>query len=175
MPDYTRATQVADIANGLIEKVDDHKPLNGVHIEFVWREKAPKSKGRLVLARARKVSGLNAFLANVSAGVPDRLANDDFFVVEVAVDTWERLTEDQRVALVDHELCHLHVDKDGDGSAVLSLRGHDLEEFAAIVERHGLWASDVATFGSAVAEQLALAVDEVSQFLGNLSDEDGDA
>lgn len=171
MTDYSRAPQVADIANDLIDNVDDHKPLKDVTIEYVWRDKAPKSKGRLVLAKARKVTGLSAFLTNSSLGLPDIEANDSFFVVEVAADTWQRLTDEQRRALIDHELCHLQVDEDGDGRPVLSMRGHDLEEFAAIVERHGLWASDLATFGSAVAEQLALAVDEVSTFLEGLSDE----
>jgi predicted metallopeptidase len=171
MASYARAPQIAEIASDLIEKVDDHKPLAGVPIFYVWRDTASKSKGRLVLAKARKVSGLNAFLSNITAGLPDVDANDSMFVVEVAADTWGRLTHDQQVALVDHELCHLQVDEDGDGRPVLSLRGHDLEEFAAIVERHGLWASDVAAFGSAVAEQLALAVDQVSDFLEGLDGE----
>lgn len=172
MPDYKRAPEVESIARDLIKRVDQHKNLAHVRVEYVWRPDASKSKGRLILAKARKIGGLNAFLANVDAiDVVDE-PNQPFFVIEVAADTWEKLTADQRIALVDHELCHCVVDFDADGNPAMSMRGHDLEEFACIVERHGLWASDVARFGSAVAEQLALAVDEVAGFVEGLGKSD---
>ena len=158
---YTRAPEVALIAKQLIEDVPEHQDLDAAHIEYVWRDQHAKEKGRAVLGKARKVSGLNGYLIN----------GGDLFVIEIAEDTWKQLDEKQRIALVDHELCHLRVDFDDDGEPKLSLRGHDLEEFAGIVERHGLWASDVAAFGSAVAEQLVLAVEEVDDFLRGLDDD----
>lgn len=175
MTDYARADEVAKIAADLIRDVEMHKPLAQARIEYVWRDKASKSNDRVVLAKARKVSGLNAYLANASAGLMDLDANEPLFVVEVAADTWERLKPEQRIALIDHELCHLVVDENGDGDPVLSTRGHDLEEFACIVERHGLWKSDVAAFGDQVIEQLALAIDADSRFLHDLGiDPDAD-
>jgi len=162
---YRRAPQVAKIADKLIRDVELHKLLRDVHIEYVWRDVASKSRGRIVLAKARKLSGLNAFLINAASGAVDGEANVPMFVVEVAEDTWGRLSEAQRKALVDHELCHCRVELDDDDEQVLSMRGHDLEEFSCIVERHGLWKSDVARFGAEVAEQLALAIDEAGSFL----------
>lgn len=176
MAEYSQAPEVETIARNLIRDVEMHKSLDGVRIDFIFRDKAAKSKGRTVLAKARKVSGINAYLANASAGVVDDAANDDMFVIEVAQDAWERLDPGQRRALVDHELCHCKVDLDDDGEPKLSIRGHDLEEFGCIIERHGLWSSNVANFGSQVAEQLALAVEEVTSFVESLgNDEDGDA
>lgn len=167
MTEYRHAPEVEAIAADLIRDEEQHKPLADVRVDCVYRDIHQKSKGRTVLAKARKVSGLNAYLANGEA------AQRDFFVVEVAEDTWDKLTPEQQVALVDHELCHLAVEFDDEGTPQLSLRGHDLEEFGAVVQRRGLWASHVANFGSAVAEQLALAVDEVTSFVEGLG-EDGE-
>lgn len=165
MTTYARAPEVKTIADRLIKDVDEHKNLAHVRIEYVWRDKHAKSKGRTVLAAARKIGGINAFLAGSSAGLADDEANEPLFVIEVAADTWQRLTDDQRKALVDHELMHLIVEFDQDGEPKLAMRGHDLEEFAAIVRRHGLWKSDVIAFGSEVAEQLAFAIEEAESLL----------
>lgn len=165
MTTYERAPEVQAIAEKLLDEVPDHKPLVDARIEYVWRDKATKSKGRICLAKARRLSGLNAFLYNAAMGLADSVANEPLFVIEVAADTWARLRPEQRIALVDHELCHCTAEFDDDGELVLGMRGHDLEEFAAVVHRHGLWKSDVATFGAEVAEQLALAVEEAASFL----------
>lgn len=173
---YRRAHDVETIAAELIESVEDHKPLAEAQLVCVWRDKASKSKGKTVLAKARKISGLQAFIANAAAGLVDVDANEPFFVLEVAEDTWVLLDDNQRRALVDHELCHMVVGEDDDGEPVLALRGHDLEEFAAVVERHGFWKSDVARFGAEVAEQLTLAISDAATFTDDLDsgeDEEG--
>jgi len=168
--EYSRAPEVEKIATRLIRTVAEHKPLADAQIVYVWRDEATRSAGRITLAKARRVGGLNAFLINASAGLVDSSANVPLFVIEVARNTWARLKTAQRTALVDHELCHLRCFKDDDGELTLSLVGHDLEEFAQIVRRHGMWKADVALFGAEVAEQLALAVDEAAGFLDS---EDG--
>lgn len=146
---FYAAPEVASAAKQLIEK--HHQHLAGVPIVYVFRSHAAKSKGRIVLGRARRVSGLNAFLAALAAGADE---GDDrqhaFFVMEIALDHWSTATPAEQLALVDHELCHFDVDEEGK----LSIAGHDLEEFNAVVERHGVWRYDVAAFvnacGSAV-------------------------
>jgi predicted metallopeptidase len=163
--DYSPAPEVQEIAQKLITTVDEHHMLGVVNIVYVWREKAQKSKGRTTLATARLVTGLNAYLANFAAGETLEALNDSFFVIEVAADTWEQLRPEQRIALVDHELCHCKVAHDENDQLQLGTRGHDVEEFAAIIDRHGLWKPDVAQFASRIAEQLALAVEEAGTFL----------
>ncbi|HEY7030075.1 MAG TPA: putative metallopeptidase [Thermomicrobiales bacterium] len=157
MTTFTGAAEVEKIATDLIRKVPQHKPLADVRVEYVFRAEATRSKGKLVLGKARLVSGLNAFLAGQIDGA--------FFVVEVARNTWDRLTPSQRRALVDHELMHFIVDEDADGNYRLALRGHDLEEFADVIKRHGFWRSEVAVFSDVVAEQMSLALDEATRFL----------
>lgn len=153
---YAHAPDVAHIAGDLIATIPDHADLAGVDVIYVWRDKATKTRGRTVLGKARKVSGLHALLAR-------DLADDaPLFVVEIAQDEWIRLTTKQRYALVDHELSHLRVKIGDDGERDLSVRGHDVEEFRAVIERHGLWKDDVADFAVSASEQLRWALDDLA-------------
>lgn len=170
MPEFSYAPEVATIAAELIAQQPMHGLLSQVRIDYVFRDKAAKSHGRVVLGRARKVGGLNAFL--IRDGEPDPM-----FVIEVAEDEWLNLDDDQRRALVDHELCHCQV-TEGEEGLELAIRGHDLEEFTCIVERHGMWKQDVRRFGSVIAEQMAMAVEEAVTYTGDdgppLANEDGE-
>ena len=136
---FSTAPEVKDIARDLI--VNYHSYLLNARIEFVFCDPPAKSRGTEVWGSARKITGLAAFLAS-----DNMLANSDeresFFVVTIAKEIWKQLNEKQRRALVDHELCHLWVDEDGE----LKLIGHDLEEFGAVVSRHGLWREDITRF-----------------------------
>ncbi len=136
MTAYTRAPEVAQIAWTLIQQ--HHPHLEHVRIDYVWRDEAAISGGRVTLGKARRVSGLGAFL-----GRSDRDSDlyEEFFVVEIAADAWAGLNTDQRFALVDHELCHLGIDPI---KGTVAMRRHDVEEFVDIVDRHGLWKRDVA-------------------------------
>lgn len=71
------------------------------------------------------------------------------------VNEWNLLTDSQRRALVDHELCHCGVKDPGADEPEWTLRAHDIEEFKAVIERHGFWKSDVREFSEA-AHQLKL-------------------
>lgn len=157
---YRLAPEVRAIAEDLIASTEDHKLLERCTIIYLFRDKAPISKGRTVLGRARRIGGLNAFLSGYQ---PDDqlIAPTPYFVIEISWNTWVDLTPAGQRALVDHELCHLGVDPDTDE---LFMRGHDLEEFTAIVRRHGLWQADVSAVARAMAEQLALAIDEITDF-----------
>ena len=134
MTTYTYAPEVRSIAARLILDVAEHGPLADARIEYVWRDKAPTHHGRTVLGRARRIGGLNAFLIRLDEPGPDGEVGSDgpLFVVEISADTWAHLTDDQRVALVDHELCHLKVDRGDDGELVLKIAGHDVEHFAKL-------------------------------------------
>lgn len=132
MAEWMPAPEVEAIAESLIEEIDRHGDLAKARIEYVFIDKAPKSKGRQVWGRARKINGLSAHLAATVR--PARFREPvPFFVVEISHDIWRALDERQRRALVDHELCHLWVDEDDDGELVLGTAGHDVEEFCGVV------------------------------------------
>lgn len=166
MTDYRHADEVEQIAKDLIASVPDHEPLADVRIDCVFRDKAVRTQGCKVLGRARKVGGLNAYLANPGD------EQEEFFVLEVPEDMWPRLTEEQQRALVDHELSHMRVHFNNEGIRYkLSIRGHDLEEFSGVIERHGLWARNVESAATVTYEQLVLAVEEIGEFVEGLSED----
>lgn len=142
---YTDAAPVRLIASELVPT--HHRDLIsfGARIEFVWRDKASKKGGKTVLGKARRVSGLNAYLAREDQGIEGEDV-PDFFVIEIAEDVWPALTPRQQTALVDHELSHCAIDHE---TGKLVMRPHDCEEFCAVVERHGLWRQDVQEFVNA--------------------------
>jgi predicted metallopeptidase len=131
-PEYSEAAEVQEIAEKLIEK--HYGFLEGVTVVYIFRSEARKSKGKSLLGKAHKKSGLDAFLID---------QGEELFVLEVAADEWKALNQKQRVALVDHVLMHFDYDDEKDQ---LTIRGPDLEEFTDIVKRHGLWRPAVEQF-----------------------------
>jgi hypothetical protein len=102
-----------------------------------------------VLGKARKIGGLNAWLSEKT--------DEPYFVIEVAYDLWLGMTTAQKRALVDHELSHCRIKySKTTGEPSLYIAPHDLEEFNAIVERHGLWRDDVQKFLDAAHGQMNL-------------------
>ncbi|MBD3784576.1 MAG: hypothetical protein IE926_16775 [Micrococcales bacterium] len=147
-------TEVEPIAKALIAEVKDHEDLVHARILYVFRDKHALSRGHAILGKARKVAGLTQFL------VDDESIDAPLFVLEFPRDLWKEMTDQQRRALVDHELSHLAVERNDDGIWVGRTRGHDVEEFLAIVKRHGLWKADVQALAKVAAGQLALDLDD---------------
>lgn len=155
MPTEFRPASAAETIGKRLIK-EHHTHLLGVRVEYVFRDKAAKSKGKVKLGTARKMGGLNAWLAT---DVDERATEpEEFFVIELAEDEWADLTDQQRVALVDHELSHCWAEVDDDGEVVLAVKTHDLEEFVDVVRRHGLWRPEVEHLVKVGAEQLGLDV-----------------
>jgi len=77
------------------------------------------------------------------------------FLVVLDADYWLDSDDHLREILVYHELCHIQpaFDKHGaqrfdrdTGLPVLTLAGHDVEEFTAVVQRYGAYSGELADF-----------------------------
>lgn len=172
---FRPAPAVERVAKKLIGKYHMDLSDHDIDIRYVFRSEHAKSSGKAVFGRAKKVSGLNAYLAQLED--PDETgisgAEGDFFVIEIAEDIWRELKQDARVALVDHELSHCGVTFDKDENIKLVCYPHDLEEFNAIVERHGLWRPDVAEFDKSLRLSFeAGVVDHVEEESAAMSEEE---
>ena len=154
--EYRTASEPKKIGEKLMK--EHHPHLLGVRVEFLFMNKTPKSKGRDVWGRAKKVGGLNALLALGPNALPDTYEDQphDLFVIEVSEEVWDHLKPKARKALIDHELSHCEISEDEEGNVSLAIVGHSVEEFEAIVKRHGLWKQDVEDLVRAGAEQLTL-------------------
>lgn len=127
-----------------------HPDLAGARIALAWCTSwNPDVDGRCTLGKMRRASDLDRELAQFD------------FIMLLRRSFWldTRVTDEKRAALMDHELCHAAVKIDPRtneptiderGRTVYRMRKHDLEEFSAIVERHGLWTSDLERFYAAL-------------------------
>ena len=113
---------VIELAQDVIERY--HPELQTARIGFIMRSEAPRTSGRATLGEARKVSDR------------EKVHIPFDFIVWLADDTYRLLSGSQRVALIDHELEHCGWDPQ---MRFAFIRHHDLEEFSAILERHGYW------------------------------------
>lgn len=127
-----------------------HEELRDAKIALAWNLSWKADvDGRVTLGKCKKASELDRELA-----VYD-------FVIILRRDFFESpsVTDHQRRALLDHELCHASVTLDGQGHdpvvdergrIVYRTRKHDLEEFKEIVDRYGTWKKDLEVFAQAL-------------------------
>ena len=116
-----------DITKELVEK--HHWPrLSEARIGLVMRSEAAASQGREMWAKVSKIDEKTQALMEAAGAEPVDL------LIWIAEDVWMRLGDEQRQALIDHELCHVQLGENG-----YKLVGHDFEEFKVILERYGLW------------------------------------
>ena len=92
------------------------------------RDEATQSGGKTVVAKVSKVPD------KLKPYIPDELD----ILITISEDQWIRAEAEQRKAIIDHELCHI-INKD----VGWGIRAHDVEEFAVIIDRYGLWNGDL--------------------------------
>lgn len=124
LPSFWEAEEVEGMAKGVIKEHHQQR-IGQAPITYIFSRKM-KDAGK---AHAR--------------GPKDRIIYEALgvecdFVITLNWQTWVVLSDEQKEALLDHELTHLHY-KDVKGELVPTIREHDLEEFVEIIERRGLW------------------------------------
>lgn len=139
--DPEKHADIYELVEELVAAHHDH--LAEARIALVWVHNVkPDRDGHLVLGKARKISQR------------EQLWNEHDFSIELNEFAWRELKVEQRRALVDHELCHLAVDQDEETEEeTFRIRKHDLEEFNAVVRRHGLWREEAQTFVDAALKR----------------------
>lgn len=142
-PAYKAAEQCKEIGRVLIDKV--HKHLVNAKIGYLFKQ-TMGNEDRVTLGKASKVGGKLQFYTGYD------------FVVEFNWTAWQKLKSRQRVALVDHELCHFGTG--GEHDDTYTLLHHDVEEFGAIVTRWGCWKPDLTRFHSVMVAQTDLFTED---------------
>ena len=123
----------AEIGQALIETMDELADLRGAGITIVYLGSSAKkkSKGNLVFGQCEKVADKYKW------GIPCD------FTITVFEPNVDYFTEKQMQTLIFHELLHIGINEDGEGY----LKPHDLEDFAAIIDRYGAhWSEDQLPF-----------------------------
>ena len=133
MTEYAAAPEVEAMAQSAIRAWHPH--LSMTDIRFVFRDPPQKKGGQTVWAAVRKATPMENHLCDAE------------LVLVVAAEVWRDLGHDQRLALLDHELCHVVAETDAEtGEITYGMRGHDLEEFHSVARRHGAWRDSITVF-----------------------------
>ncbi len=131
---------------------EDHAHLLDADIRVMWASSSFAKQGRTVLGQAEQV----AFRAGgwqkarMEQQMRDWFGDVPAFIITLAADYCAQCSDTDFCTLVEHELYHIaHAnDKCGqpaftkEGAPKLEMRGHDVNEFVAIVERYGVGAPD---------------------------------
>jgi len=114
-----------------------HDDIKNAKLRVVYRKKL-SDRDRTRLAQASRVGGKLNFFSGLD------------LLIEVNWEEWKFLSDERKIALIDHELCHFSLEIDDEGKKKYVLLSHDIEEFRAIVDRWGLWKPDVQRFAVSI-------------------------
>lgn len=126
----------------------DHIHLLDADVAFMWASGAFEKKGRYVLGQCEQVM-LRAGgwqKARMEQQMHEWFGRIPKFIITLAADYCEQCSDLEFCALVEHELYHIAQATDDYGAPkfnketgmpVLTLRGHDVEEFVGVVRRYG--------------------------------------
>jgi len=141
--EWRRMLETEPLVDELVKK--HHRHLERAKIVILGKPKAGKAHGKVRVATARKApAGLNALVKDEIGEV--------HYIIEIGLDAWDKLTPKGRRIVLDHELCHF---AGQDEAGRWGMLGHDVEEFTAILERHGAYRPELEIFVRA-AKQLEL-------------------
>jgi hypothetical protein len=144
MIEYIPNDEAQPVADELIKNYHQH--LTGLKIAYLFKVSArPKKKKRAVSGRAAQKKLTIAKAQKVTAKMASIAAEDYKFVIEFDWWIWQDLDDNQKLAVIDHELAHCGNDADG-----CYMKPHDLEEFRAVVERNGFYLDDVRLFAESL-------------------------
>lgn len=135
-----------------------HQHLGDNDVQFGWLmrmdEKRKGGKVELGSVHATKTMAQGAFKDLFLQMLEHMLGHLPEFVVVINAAWWDQATDEQRRALVWHELAHVKqaTDRydaprfDRDGLPVWAIVGHDLEAFRSELAEFGAWRPDIAEF-----------------------------
>lgn len=122
---YDASEDLESLARDIIQ--EHHSHLVEANIKYLFRTGNWEVKKRDTWGQAKKVGKEVNFLTGHD------------FIVTIHRDVWEQLSPDHKRALLDHELQHCSAGTDDAGNKVWYIQGHDVEDFHAIIRRHGFW------------------------------------
>ena len=99
-------------------------------IAVVFREKAAKKGGKVVLGTSKKAPAMIGVLGDTEYK----------FILEIAADEWQGLNTKQQLALLDHLLCGCGVEENANtGTMKTFIRTPDVAFYWDELDRHGDW------------------------------------
>lgn len=165
--EYAPAHEAAQLGLLLINSLEDHAHLRDARVAYLLRDEEITEKGKVEWASAHLAGfqgpSLKRWRRYLQWNLVRMFGFQPDFIMLIDRNIWAGLDLRQKLALVDHELCHMAQATDADGAPrfnqvtgepIWVIRGHDVEEFGSVVERHGLWNDDLLTFARVIVDAL---------------------
>lgn len=150
MPNYERIKKsdpVVAILNDMVASYHGELKEAEVTVDMLWVRANADDNGDPV-GPALKHNGYQAAAVVRIIGLKDRAKGNADAEIVLDGDRWEEWDDDQKAAIIDHELTHLELATDGDGNVKrddlgrpkLRMRKHDHQFgwFDSVVRRHGV-------------------------------------
>lgn len=119
-----------EVVQDLISKYHPNLALVDKEIAIIFKEKASKTGGQVVLGKSSRAPGVLKLLGKAEYK----------FIIEIAGDQWLTLADNQRTALLDHLLCACKVEEDEKtGEIKCSIAAPEVSFFWKELERNGDW------------------------------------
>lgn len=115
----------------LISKYHPHLALIKDEIAIVFKEKGSAVGDKKIRGCTKKAGKMIQLLSG----------KEFVFVIEIGNDLWQEMSDDERVALLDHQLCYCKGEEKDDGSIKWYLDRPDVIYFRDEVTRNGWWST----------------------------------
>jgi hypothetical protein len=137
----------SEAVQNIVKKIiPEHYPdLVGANILCLCRNKASKAAGIPIPGAIRKANPTERYLTSKEGD------DGSTYVLTVALDVWNDLQPNQRLALVDHLLAKcVAIADETTGDYKYGLRPPQVQEFPEVAERNGKWNQGLIELGDAL-------------------------
>jgi len=122
---YEKSDEVRQVGNEVIQKFNPNN-LRSSFAKIEYLLVYPNINKKTV-ARCIKVNNSMNFLTGLN------------YIIEVSGELWDKIDVDVRENLLWHELLHAYPQtNDKTGEVDYKIRDHDIKDFAAIIDKHGI-------------------------------------
>ena len=127
--------EVQEQINHLIGNAHPHLADIMDDIVVIFKEKCSRKGGRPILGKTSKAPAILSVLGE----------REYQFVIELGADCWNQLNADQRIALLDHQLCFIGGEEDEKTAEMkYHLTTPDVFYYSEEIDRHGHWRPDLS-------------------------------
>lgn len=141
---WKAGTEIQDKINEMVGNHHPHLADICYDIVVIFKEKASRKGGYPIMGKTSKAPAILSVLGE----------RQYQFVIEIGHDVWQKLTEAQQTALLDHLLSFIQGEEDeATAEMKYSLSEPDIYYFTEEVARHGYWRPDLSDKPSEESEE----------------------
>jgi hypothetical protein len=142
---WKAGTDVMATVSDLIAKYHPHLALCDDEIAVLFKEKAAIQGEVVIAGKTAKASELFGILGDIKWK----------FIITLAADQWTKMSDAEKVALLDHHLCACKSEENkSNGNYTYKVVPPDVYFYKGELERHGLWRTSGAPPSQSLIEEI---------------------